>query len=103
MAAHSSILAWRIPGTKEPGGLWSLGSQRPKQLSRHACTEVVCRKRQQRLIKFRAISETLVNVFHAYYARDYTYICIYVSMNVFQIMNKYICPSSELSFVIKHY
>ena len=27
-ATHSSILAWRIPGTEEPGGLQSLGSQR---------------------------------------------------------------------------
>ena len=28
MATHSSILAWRIPGTREPGGLPSLGSHR---------------------------------------------------------------------------
>ena len=28
MATHSSILAWRIPGTEEPGGLPSMGSQR---------------------------------------------------------------------------
>ena len=28
MAAHSSILAWRIPGTEEPGGLLSTGSHR---------------------------------------------------------------------------
>ena len=28
MAAHSSILAWRIPWTEEPGGLQSTGSQR---------------------------------------------------------------------------
>ena len=28
MATHSSILAWNIPGTREPGGLWSMGSQR---------------------------------------------------------------------------
>ena len=28
MAPHSSILAWRIPGTGEPGGLPSLGSHR---------------------------------------------------------------------------
>ena len=28
MAAHSSILAWRIPGTVEPGGLLSMGSHR---------------------------------------------------------------------------
>ena len=27
MAAHSSIRAWRIPWTEEPGGLQSLGSQ----------------------------------------------------------------------------
>ena len=28
MAAHSSILAWEIPWTEEPGGLQSTGSQR---------------------------------------------------------------------------
>ena len=28
MATHSSILAWRIPWTEEPGGLQSLGLQR---------------------------------------------------------------------------
>jgi len=28
MATHSSVLAWRIPGTEEPGGLPSLGSHR---------------------------------------------------------------------------
>ena len=28
MATHSIVLAWRIPGTGEPGGLPSLGSQR---------------------------------------------------------------------------
>ena len=28
MATHSSILAWEIPGTEEPGGLYSMGSQR---------------------------------------------------------------------------
>ena len=26
MATHSSVLAWRIPGTEEPGGLPSMGS-----------------------------------------------------------------------------
>ena len=30
MATHSSILAWRIPWTEEPGGLQSIGSQRVK-------------------------------------------------------------------------
>ena len=28
MATHSSVLAWRIPGSGEPGGLLSMGSHR---------------------------------------------------------------------------
>ena len=28
MATHFSTLAWKIPWTEEPGGLWSTGSQR---------------------------------------------------------------------------
>ena len=31
MATHSSILAWSIPWTEEPGGLQSLGSKRVGQ------------------------------------------------------------------------
>ena len=31
MATHSSVLAWRIPGTGEPGGLPSMGSCRVGQ------------------------------------------------------------------------
>ena len=44
MAPHSSILAWGIPWTEEPGGLQSMGSQRVtrlKQLSTHA-QQCVC-------------------------------------------------------------
>ena len=40
MATHSSVLAWRIPWTEEPGGLLSMGSQsrtQLKQLSTHVC------------------------------------------------------------------
>ena len=36
MATHSSILAWRIPGTEEPGGLLSMGSHRV----RHECSNL---------------------------------------------------------------
>jgi len=35
MATHSSVLAWRIPGTGEPGGLPSMGSHRV----RHDCSD----------------------------------------------------------------
>ena len=33
MATHSSILAWEIPWTEQPGGLQSMGSQSRTQLS----------------------------------------------------------------------
>ena len=38
MATHSSVLAWKMPWTEEPGGLQSMGSQRvdtTEQLSMH--------------------------------------------------------------------
>ena len=41
MATHSSILAWRIPWTEQPGGLQSMGLQSQtqlKQLSTHTQT-----------------------------------------------------------------
>ena len=36
MASYSSVLAWRIPWTEEPGGLQSMGSQSWTQRSTHA-------------------------------------------------------------------
>ena len=43
MAAHSSALAWRIPGTGEPGGLPSLGSHRIRHdLSDLAAAACLC-------------------------------------------------------------
>ena len=42
MAIHSSILAWRIPWTEEPGGLQSMGSHRvniTEQLSTNYTTQ----------------------------------------------------------------
>ena len=38
MATHSSVLAWRIPWTEEPGGLQSMGSQRV----RHDGSDLAC-------------------------------------------------------------
>ena len=38
MATHSSILAWRIPYTEEPGTLQCMGSQSLTRLSTHAGT-----------------------------------------------------------------
>ena len=36
MLTQSSILAWKIPWTEEPGGLQSMGSQEKDRLSKHA-------------------------------------------------------------------
>ena len=42
MATHSSVLAWRIPWTEEPGGPQSIGLQSETQLSDlpHTCTYI---------------------------------------------------------------
>ena len=40
MATHSSVLAWRIPGTAEPGGLLSVGSQSWTQLKQLSSSKV---------------------------------------------------------------
>ena len=37
MATHSSILAWRIPQTEEPGRLQSMGLQSQTQLAKLTC------------------------------------------------------------------
>ena len=67
MATHSSILAWRIPRTEEPGGLQSMWSQRVRQTEQltlfldHQCLSVcsvagtvwvlgICQGRKQRKI-----------------------------------------------------
>ena len=42
MATHSSILAWKIPWTKKPGGLQSMRSQKSQaQLSIHGHVDVI--------------------------------------------------------------
>ena len=52
MATHSSVLAWRIRGTGEPGGLPSMGSHsrtRRKRLSSSSCsTKDACASPQRR-------------------------------------------------------
>ena len=45
MATHSSVFAWRIPGTGKPGGLPSMGLQsrtRLKQLSSSSSADMEC-------------------------------------------------------------
>ena len=41
MATHASILAWKIPGTEEPGGLQSMGSQSLLDVTEYACMQEI--------------------------------------------------------------
>ena len=50
MASHSSILAWKIPWTEEPGRLQSMGSQ----TLRH---DLATKQQQQKL-------DEIINLFH---------------------------------------
>ena len=45
MATHFSVLAWRIPGTEEPGGLPSMGTQQQQQGSLACCSPRGCIER----------------------------------------------------------
>ena len=72
MATHSSILAWRIPWTEEPGGLQSIGLQRV----RHHCSKLACKHVSHIQIKeiiqqneYKRMS-TLIMISEAIYCKD---------------------------------
>ena len=70
MAIHSSLLAWRIPWTKEPGGLQPMGSQRVRHDRTHTHTHIyvcVC--------------------IHTYI---YIYVCVYIYIH-FEHRKSHIC------------
>ena len=55
MATHSSILAWRIPCTEEPGKLQSMGSQKVG----HDCAHALCYLEKKRKKKTNDSSSSL--------------------------------------------
>ena len=50
MATHSSVLAWRIPGMGEPGGLPSMGSQSRTQLKQLSSSSSSCAREYWTLV-----------------------------------------------------
>ena len=91
MATHSSVLAWRIPGTAEPGGLPSLGSHRV----RHdwsdlaaAATSVV------NSVPIRTLQESLTRSFHRCFASCNPSPCSYRSRSLKPIIRLHhlLCP-----------
>ena len=73
MATHSSVLAWRIPGTGDPGGLPSMGSvaqsrTRLKRLSSSSSNETTIQKSPPSLtlctcrLAYFSVSHSLIRV-----------------------------------------
>ena len=66
MATHSSVLAWRIPGTAEPGGLPSMGSHRVRHDWSDLAAAAAAKDRNKRIQVFTEIKEFL-NIHKGYY------------------------------------
>ena len=56
MATHSSVLAWRIPGTGEPGGLSSMGLHRVG----HDCSDLAAGAAELQHMNFFPQKKTLL-------------------------------------------
>ena len=63
MATHSSVLAWRIPGTGEPGGLLSMGSHRGTRLKRLSSSSSCTLKKERKTVRFRLRTSTCDCIF----------------------------------------
>ena len=77
MATHSSVLAWRIPRTVEPGGLPSLGSYRVG----HDWSNLA--------VAAAEVSETILSSFHSFYfiLLFRSYFCHFI----FQLTDSFFC------------
>ena len=63
MVTHSSILAWRIPRTEEPGALSSMGSQRIRHSSVQAWTHTHTHKKEASISSFQGQNLVLFSPF----------------------------------------
>ena len=87
MATHSSVLAWRIPGTGEPGGLPSMGSHRVRHdySDLAAAAAVSCWYYVLIILKFQL--KSLMNV---------------LQMNIFSVSNKEMIEEVTQSFIYNY-
>ena len=102
MAAHSSILAWRIPWTEEPAGLQSTGSQRDttEQLStqsKRQKTQISPDHRGNHIVHFICLSNLFNTVTEIYILYTHTHIYIYVCACIGSYSTN--CSASSFSFI----
>ena len=84
MATHSSVLAWRIPGMDEPGGLLSMGSHRVGHDWSDLAAAAACNSVYRKLIPFYCLIIFIVWMCHILFL----YFCGYLGSSHFgAIMN----------------
>ena len=81
MATHSSVLAWRIPGTGEPGGLPSMGSHRV----RHNWSDLAAAAAAATAVSYTAWSKSEREKQILYIN---TYICIYLYQYLYHMESR---------------
>ena len=69
MAAPSSILAWRVPRTEEPGGLQSMGSQESDttEATSHTCTLIIYKQKADNQVAF---PSSIILSYSSFFAED---------------------------------
>ena len=97
MATHSSVVAWRILWTEEPGGLQALGSQRVRHdwsngARTQACMSVTSIKLEKRIKQnsTRKISNWL---------NSHSYLACHFCINTHSINGKYLSFLDTLNFI----
>ena len=70
MATHSSVLAWRIPGTGEPGGLPSMGLHRVRHDWSNLAAEAAAKMILMSLKIWRECNRNWSNTYYFRYANN---------------------------------
>ena len=89
MATHSSILAWRIPGTVEPGGLPSMGSHRVRhdQSDLAAAAAAASSNSSQGFRpdpRYKILVELIKEVLQKFHSQQHSHSEVFYSLSTFQ-------------------
>ena len=104
-AIHSSILAWRIPWTEEPGGPWSIGSQSVRLLKWLSTHSLLGSSYSDFFVSQDSIfdvSQSFISILQYSFYLLYLSLCFYsYDFNCYKYVNKskfYAWPHPTLSF-----